>query len=141
MKRSDLIEKISSFFAKKEEINTVYLFGSIAKGKDREKSDLDLGLLYKPGHNSIERFEKNLAYAVDLEASLKIPIDLIDLKNADPFLLHQIFSTKFIVLDKDPSFRVNFEVRRRKDFFDRQYFYQKYYEQALKRLERRALHD
>jgi len=141
MDRPAIIKKISSYFETKEEVNTVYLFGSIAKGKDREKSDLDLGILFKPGLNSIERFEKNLAHAVDLEEIFNIPIDVIDLRSADPFFLHQIFLTKIIVLDKDPSIRVNFEVKSRKAFFDRQYFYQKYHEQALKRLERRALHD
>ncbi len=141
MDKSILIQKVSSFFQNKNEISTIYLFGSFAKGKNRKTSDIDLGVLHNPGLTKVERFEKNLGYALELENLLQASVDVIDLENADPFFLHQVMREKILVLDKNPARRVSFEVSRRRNYFDMKHFYKEYHKQALSRLGRRASHD
>lgn len=137
MELHELAEKVKTYFQNKE-VAAVYLFGSYVKGKNRSGSDADIGILYPEGISSVERFERNLDYAVELEETLNIPVDIVDVERADAFFLHQLMLNKIIVLDKEPHRRVEFEVKRRREFFDNKKFYDLYHQQALKRLEERA---
>ena len=135
---NDLIQQIKSYFTDKE-VAAIYLFGSYVKGKNRSHSDADIGVLYPSGLDKVTRFERGLAYAVELEELLKFSVDIVDLERADDFFLHQLMLQKIIVLDKDTERRVEFEVRRRREYFDREKFYRMYHQQALKRIDEQEL--
>jgi uncharacterized protein len=130
-----IVVKLKSYFAHKPEVLTVYLFGSVAKNKQRSDSDLDLALIFLAGMESFERFEAKLQIAVELEDLLGVKIDIVDLRAAEPFFCHQVMLEKKLIVDKDLQQRVDFEVGARREFFDLQRFYDLYHSQALKRLE------
>jgi hypothetical protein len=67
-----------------------------------------------------------------------MPVDIVDLYEADLFFIHQIMKGKILIVDYDPAYRVEFEVKYRREFFDRQPFYALYHQQALSRLGRRG---
>jgi len=135
MNKEDCIEKIRSYFANKDDISTVYLFGSVAKGKTTKNSDVDIAVLFVKGLSLLYRFERKLEIANDLEDLLKMKVDIVDLESADLFFVHQVMLNKEIVLDKDINRRVSFEVEKRRAYFDMKFFYDLYHMQALKRLE------
>jgi hypothetical protein len=67
----------------------------------------------------------------------KIQFDILDLNSANLFFIHQLMKNKQLIIDKDPHYRVEFEVAYRRNFFDLQGFYDLYHKQALKRLKER----
>lgn len=135
MDRDIIVPKLKTYFNQKPEVSTVYLFGSVAKGKQRNNSDLDLAVFFTPGMDPFTRFEAKLQLAIELEDLLGLKIDIVDLQVVEPFFCHQVMLEKVLVIDKDPQARVDFEVNARKQFFDMQRFYDLYHRQALKRLE------
>jgi uncharacterized protein len=137
MSLNSLIDKLKVYFLDKD-VAAVYLFGSYVKRKERKSSDLDLGILHKNSLDPLKNFESNLEFAVQLEEITGITVDVVDLEKANTYFLHQMMLNKILILDKDTKRRVDFEVARRKEYFDRKYFYKIYHEQALKRLERRT---
>ncbi len=138
MNKRDCIGKIQSYFTNKDDISTVYLFGSVAKGKTTKNSDIDIAVLFVEGLSLYYRFDRKLELANDLEDLLKTKVDIVDLENADLYFIHQVMLNKEIILDKDTDRRVSFEVKKRRAYFDMKYFYDLYHEQALKRLEEKG---
>ncbi|HEX7714494.1 MAG TPA: nucleotidyltransferase domain-containing protein [Bacillota bacterium] len=133
-----ILQKLTSYFLERGELSAAYLFGSHVKGKNRPHSDLDLAVLFDPKLDVFQRFDNKLQIANDLEESLNVKIDLVDLESADLFFIHQIMLDKLLIYEKDRERRVEFEVKARRDFFDRQHFYDLYYREALKRIEGRS---
>lgn len=128
-------DKVTTYFQHLADIVTVYLFGSYAKGKQRSNSDMDLGLVFQHGMDEMERFERKLEIASDLEDLLDIPVDVVDLCSADPFFLHQVLLSKELLVERSTEQRVAFEVESRRRYFDMQPVYERYHREALKRLE------
>ena len=137
MSLNSLVDTLKTYFLDKD-VAAVYLFGSYVKSKERHSSDLDLGILHRTNADPLKKFENNLEFAIQLEEITGIPVDIVDLEKVNTYILHQMMLNKILVLDKDPKRRVDFEVARRKEYFDRMSFYKAYHQQALKRLERRA---
>jgi len=131
-----LIEKLTAYFSDQDDIDIVYLFGSVAKGKERGSSDVDIAVLFSEGMPLLERFERKLEIAGELEEMLGTEADVIDLEEADIYFVRQVMLNKKLLIDKNVHRRVKFEVNSRRIFFDMKPFYDMYHEQALKRLER-----
>lgn len=67
----------------------ILLFGSYAKGIEREDSDLDIAYFSKTVISNYERF----LLAGDLALKCKVDVDLVDVKKVDTVFAAQIFST------------------------------------------------
>ncbi|MCR4430965.1 MAG: nucleotidyltransferase domain-containing protein [Tepidanaerobacteraceae bacterium] len=138
MDKKECIADIMRYFAKQDDVSTVYLFGSVVKKKTTENSDVDIAVLFIRGLSLLHRFERKLEFANDLEDILKTKVDIVDLENADLYFVHQVMLKKEIVLDRDIERRVSFEVEKRRKYFDKKRFYDLYHSQALKRLEEKG---
>ena len=133
--KDELFQNIKIYFNNRTDISTVYVFGSYAKDRVTKDSDIDLAIIFFKDLSDFERFETKLTITNELEALLKMKVDIIDIESADPFFSHQILIEKLLLLDKDANRRVELEVKKRIIYFDRQPFYNLYHSQALKRLE------
>lgn len=136
MDKDLLIKKLTAYFSDQDDIDIVYLFGSVAKGKERGSSDVDIAVLFSEGMPLLEKFERKLEIAGELEEMLGTEADVIDLEEADIYFVRQVMLNKKLLIDKNVHRRVKFEVNSRRIFFDMKPFYDMYHEQALKRLER-----
>ena len=58
MNNEKIFSKLKQYFTNVKEVNTAYVFGSVAKNKDREKSDIDIAVLFIEKMSAIDRFEK-----------------------------------------------------------------------------------
>ena len=95
----------------------VYLFGSVARGEAGPASDVDVAVLFRseppPGMAGL---------ALDLEGSLERRLgrstQLVVLNRAPVDLVHRILRDGVLVLDRDRSARIRFEVRARNEYFD-----------------------
>lgn len=99
------------------ELVCAYLFGSTARGTSQPGSDLDLALLLaRAPPPTLAGLRIDLADA--LTEALGRPVDLVLLNRASVDLIHRVLRDGVLLLDKDPSARIRFEVKSRNDYFD-----------------------
>jgi predicted nucleotidyltransferase len=95
----------------------VYLFGSRARDDWKESSDVDVGVLLEtepaPGLKAY-RFDLQS----ELEDYLRKRVDLVVLDFAPAELRHYVMRGECLILDRDPSRRIAFEVRTRNEYWD-----------------------
>jgi len=125
---NELKAKLSDFFSARadaEGIAAAYLFGSFARGSARPDSDVDVGVLYvdapPPG---LEGLAFHLE--ADLERLLGHPVHLVVLNGAPVDLAQRVLRDGCLLLDRDHSRRVRFEVRTRQEFWDLEPFLRRY---------------
>jgi predicted nucleotidyltransferase len=95
----------------------VYLFGSVARGDAGPDSDVDVGILFAaapPATLDAPRF----AIEGEVERRLGRPVQVVALNRASPDLVHRVLRDGRLVLDRDRSARIRFEVRSRNEYFD-----------------------
>ncbi len=113
----------------------VYLFGSVARSTNRTDSDVDLGILYEeepPG-----KFEgMPLRLEADLEARLGHPVQIVVLNRAPPDLVRRVLRDGRIILDRDRTARLRFEVKPQSEFFDLEPYLKAYRQKSLNRDDR-----
>jgi predicted nucleotidyltransferase len=118
--------ELRSFFASNPgDAVAVYLYGSVARGTAREGSDVDVGVLLEKDPPRTLRGMK-LDLEADLESLLEVPVQLVVLNRAPPDLIHRILRDGKLVLDRDRSMRIRFEVKARNEFFDLQPILRRY---------------
>jgi hypothetical protein len=95
----------------------VYLYGSVARDEARPDSDVDVAILFAaepPATLGAPQF----AIESELERLLGRPVQVIALNRASADLVHRVLRDGRIVLDRDRSARIRFEVRSRNEYFD-----------------------
>ena len=103
--------------AEREGIAAAYLFGSVARGTARPGSDVDVGILYSEEPPATL---KGLGFEIegDLEDLLKLPVQAVVLNRASVDLVIRVLRDGKLLVDRDRSKRVRFEVRSRNEFWD-----------------------
>jgi predicted nucleotidyltransferase len=105
----------------------VYLFGSVARGTAHAGSDVDVGvLLAEDPPRTLEGLK--LDVGSDLELRLGLPVQLVVLNRAPADLVHRVLRDGKLLLDRDPSKRIRFEVGKRNEYFDLQPILRRYRE-------------
>jgi predicted nucleotidyltransferase len=101
------------------DIVAAYLFGSVARGTSGARSDVDVAVLYTATPPStLEGLPLDLAGRI--EHLVKRPVQVIVLNTAPADLVHRVLRDGVLLLDRDPSARIRFEVQARNEFFDLQ---------------------
>jgi predicted nucleotidyltransferase len=120
--------KLADFFSARADVEglaAAYLFGSWARGSARPDSDVDVGVLYvdapPPG---LEGLAFHLE--AELETLLGRPVHLAVLNRAPVDLAQRVLRDGCLLLDRDSSRRIRFEVRTRQEFWDLQPFLRRY---------------
>ena len=126
-----LAERISAdYFRDRPDVAAVYLFGSVAKGKSRPESDVDIGLLYQtPPARTL--MAQPFSEEAELTERLKRPAQLVVMNQAPVDLVHRILRDGILVLETDRRRRVAFEVRARNEYFDLLPVLREYRKQAV----------
>jgi len=110
--------RLTEFFqAHPRGVAAVYLFGSAARGTARADSDIDVGVLLTetpPPTFDAQPYELE----ADLERRLGRPVDVVVLNRAPVDLRTRVLRDGRLVLDREPSVRIQFEVQTRNEAFD-----------------------
>lgn len=118
MKRRQLEQRIAEVLASAEDrLLAAYLFGSVARGMDSSRSDVDVGILLRKA-SSGELNDLRFALEGDLERALGRTTQVVVLNNAPPDLVHRVLRDGLLLLDRDRAARIRFEVRVRNEYFD-----------------------
>ncbi|MEQ1892290.1 MAG: nucleotidyltransferase domain-containing protein [Planctomycetota bacterium] len=115
-----LTERLRAFFEKAPaELVCAYLYGSFARGEEHAGSDVDLGLLFRTRPEStLDATPRRIEDA--LERELGRVVEVVVLNDASSDLVHRVMRDGILVLDRDRSFRLAFEVRSQNEYFDMQ---------------------
>ncbi|HHV77719.1 MAG TPA: nucleotidyltransferase domain-containing protein [Syntrophothermus lipocalidus] len=124
LSKEDIINSIRDYLASQPDIIAAYLFGSLAKGTFRRGSDIDIAVLFAPGtRDKLAHFTRKLDLEIALTDMVHRSVQVVDLEEASPPLQHQVRKYGRLLVDKDKHYRVDFEVRSRRNYFDLQHFY------------------
>lgn len=124
MKLTLALEKIKKRLAKRPEVLAVYLFGSIAKGYSRPKSDLDLAILTMPGFKP-----RDYSYQIKIEEELNsslpgFKIDVVHINDVGlPLQFSAVVKGK-LIYSKDDLQRAVEEIKISNRYEDLEDFYQ-----------------
>lgn len=127
---SSIAERLRAHFAEQPgDALAVYLFGSEARGSAGRRSDVDIGVFFgrRPAPTLLAQ---PYALADELHGLLGRPVDLVTLDTAPPDLVHRVLRDGILVLDRDRSARIRFEVAARNAYFDLKPFLDRYRHRA-----------
>jgi uncharacterized protein len=114
----DVEHHLAGFFAAVPVgIAAVYLFGSTARGSARADSDVDIGILFEETPAATLAGQP-YSLAADLERRLGRAVDVIALNTAPVDLRSRVLRDGRLIVDRDRSARIAFEVRTRNEAFD-----------------------
>jgi predicted nucleotidyltransferase len=110
---------LTSLFRRKKQIAAAYLFGSMATGRERRGSDIDLAIVTKKPVSSRERLRLEAA----LSSRFQRDVDLVVFGQAAPLLQHQILKYGRLICENDPTERVRQEVQARAEYLDTRHLF------------------
>ena len=105
--------------AKQRDVSVAYLFGSVAAGRARPDSDVDVAVLLNPRAPRGDTLGRRLTLMAELGAALeRSDVDVVILDDAPPLLAHRILSKGRLVFERSRPARVRFQVRTASRYLD-----------------------
>lgn len=105
------------FEANAQGVVCVYVFGSVARGTARGRSDIDVAVLLERDPPPTLAGSA-VSLGGELERHLGYPVDLVVINRASVDLVHRVLRDGLLVFDPRPRERIQFEVRARNAYFD-----------------------
>ena len=126
------LREVLSTRADAEGIAAAWLFGSMARGTAGPESDVDVGVLYD---QAPPRTLAGLGLDLegDLEAAVGLPVQLVALNRAPVDLIIRVLRDGKLLVDRDRSRRIQFEVRSRNAYWDLEPYLRLYREKVVRR--------
>lgn len=103
-----LIESLKSYFSARKDVAFVFLFGSYAKGIERNTSDLDIGVYFFP-RGELWELEEDVVYPTeseiwgDLDALTGKEVDLLILNRASARIVYTALTEGITLAVRSPS--------------------------------------
>ena len=105
--------------SRRREVQAAYIFGSVAAGRARPDSDVDIAVLVSERSQPADRLKYRLGLMTDLGSSLKRPdVDVVVLNEAPPLLAHRVLSKGILIFERSASARVRFQVQTASRYLD-----------------------
>lgn len=112
MEIGEIEKAIAEYCGKRPEIVACYLFGSYAKGKERQGSDLDVAFLLATSVPQKEYFDLRLTYCSGLGSVLRLDIHPLIMNDGGEVVLDQVFRKGIAVFGGDTLECVRFRMTR-----------------------------
>src|SRR5438093_11424110 len=95
---------VATFLKSRPEVQAAYIFGSVATGRARRDSDIDVGVLVSDRVRRRDPFQYRLELMTDLMSILyRDAVDLIRLNEAHPLLSDRVLNNFKIILERSDS--------------------------------------
>jgi uncharacterized protein len=122
----DLQASLRAFLERsRDRFVAVYLFGSEARGTAGPGSDVDVAILLgAPPAPTLSA--QPFGLEDDLRGVLGRPVELVVLDTAPPDLIHRVLRDGVLLVERDRSARIRFEVAARNAYFDLRPFLDRY---------------
>lgn len=101
------------------DIHAAYIFGSVAQGRARPDSDIDIAVLLGRRIPDTRALRYRLKLAGELGSALhRNDVQLVILNDAPPLLAHRVLSRGILVFERSRAARVRFHVRTASRYAD-----------------------
>ena len=121
---------LAAFLACQLDVKVAYLFGSLANGRARLGSDVDIAILLADATDILAVAERRLRLMTAVEQFAKGDVDVVILNRASPLLQHEVLRTRHVIYERTQKARVDFEVLAGKIYADEQY-HRDFFTQAI----------
>jgi predicted nucleotidyltransferase len=108
---NEWMSSLLEYLAAQPDVVAAYVFGSVAQGRARPQSDVDIAVLLAADLDEETRFDRRLRLGWEVERLIGRPTDLVVLNDAPPLLQHQVLKHGRLIFERDRAARVEFEVR------------------------------
>ncbi len=115
----DVQRSVIDLLSQNFNIVAIYIFGSVASGRKRSRSDIDVAIMVRGQVNGMERVELETA----LSNIFKRDVDLVIFGEATPLLQHQILKYGYLIYERDLKERIRQEVAARREYLDTSFLY------------------
>jgi uncharacterized protein len=122
---ANLIQSIKNvfndFLVQRPEILAVYLFGSLAKDKSRNSSDIDVAFLFDRSfykNDPYNSFSIAQIMGADAGKGVRTKVDVSILNGASLFFAYEVISTGICLYEKDTNERIRYEIAIKGQYFD-----------------------
>ena len=110
---------VARCLSKRREVQAAYVFGSVAAGRARSDSDIDVAVLVNRRVRPAQMLKYRLRLMADLGSALhRSDVEVVILNEAPPLLAHRVLSRGKLVFERCPSARVRFQVRTAAQYLD-----------------------
>lgn len=117
MDNDEIRRRVREALAERGDVVVVYLYGSRARGTAHAASDVDLGILFSAPLPKTLLGQPYLLEA-DLSELLGLPVQVVELNDATADLVHRVLRDGELLVERDRSARVRFEVKKRQEYLD-----------------------
>ena len=108
---SSIKESVVACVSARRAVLAAYIFGSVATGRRRQNSDVDIAVLLTEGLGPKRLFNYRLRLMSDLCAFLRrSDVEVIILNHAPPLLAHRVLSKGELVFERSASARIRFQI-------------------------------
>ena len=111
-------EAIRDYFAKQKDVLCVYLFGSVASGKENRFSDVDIAVLFDKRAPREEYSRRVLLMMDELSGLLDKNVDMVALNDAASFLKFQVIKSGERIYESLDRHSRDFESAAIIEYFD-----------------------
>ncbi|MDI6908126.1 MAG: nucleotidyltransferase domain-containing protein [Thermoanaerobacterales bacterium] len=119
LSEDEIMRLVGEYLARQDDVTAAYVYGSVASGRMRAGSDVDVAVLFSADQrDGAARLERCLELEIALQDLVRRPVQVVDITSASLFLQHQVRKTGQRVVDKDPSRRAAQEAASRERYLD-----------------------
>src|SRR5262245_12699548 len=105
-------QAVKRYVSGRRDVHAAYIFGSVATGRTRNNSDVDVAVLLAGRPRPGRSFRYRLKLIADIGSALhRSDVDVVVLNDAPPLLAHRILAKGKLVFERSASARVRFQVR------------------------------
>jgi len=140
-----VIKIFYGYLCQQPDVIVAYLFGSVARGRATERSDIDVGVLLVPELTGLDAAERQIQLGYALEDGLtenqpkplthRPEVQVTNLNRATPLLAYEVVKDGVLLYERSKEERVEFEVRAMKIYFDFKPWLDFQYQALLKRVQ------
>lgn len=113
----DVLQRVREIVEADPDLQAAWLFGSFARGEAHAGSDVDVAILTADGPpKTLDDLPVDLEDAIT-EATGR-PAQIVHMRGAPYDLVHRIMAEGILLLDRDRSARIRFEVDARNRYWD-----------------------
>jgi predicted nucleotidyltransferase len=106
--------ELKKFFEKNYDILLAFVFGSVAKGRERDESDIDIAILFSKSPS----FDASFKVKDEISDILKKEVDLAILNDASPILGMQVLKYGKLLFERNKGEYSKFFVKTMNFYYD-----------------------
>jgi len=124
---SQITATVTKYFKERPNVAAVYLYGSQARGDEKQGSDFDLAVLFSKKKKPTNSDMPQVTFIQELTKHLQRKVDVQDLKNCRVDFAHRVISEGRLLISNNEGERMEFEENILQRYFDLKPMFEEYY--------------